>query len=163
MKLIAYTDGSNTYNGFEYSYGGYGWVLFISGEDHLKIEGGASMPVCVDDPVTNNKAEILGVVSVLEYAYNNFFNEVTHIDVYTDSALTVNCANRKWKAKKNLDLFARLFKVRNILTKSGCEVNIKWVKGHAGDTHNERADELANFYSNLVKQERNNRVTNTEI
>ena len=150
MKLEAYTDGSNTYNGFDYSYGGYGWVLIL--DDKEIIKGGKSMPVNLKQPVTNNRAELLAIIDVLEFIGTNELFIADKIDVFSDSQLCVKCTTGEWKPKKNFDLFAKFFKAKKVLTDNRMEVNINWIKGHAGHMYNEMADQLAGAYAEMVRQ-----------
>lgn len=159
MKLEAYTDGSNTYNGFDYSYGGYGWCIVLD-EDTI-IDGGGSMPVDLKTPVTNNRAELLAIISVLKYIHDfELHDEGTELVVYSDSQLCVNCANGVWKPKKNFDLWAQFASLRKRLKDMNVKIEIKWIKGHAGHQYNERADQLAGEYANLVRQEKPKEVNN---
>lgn len=152
IKLIAYTDGSNTYNGYEYSFGGYGWVLLLDGVEDFYLSGGGSMPVNVKQPVTNNRAELLAIISVLEYVIDNELLLSDTIEVYSDSQLCVKCINGEWSIKKNLDLFARFNKVKKKLFDNNIKVDVKWIKGHAGHQYNEMADKLAGEYAEQVRQ-----------
>ena len=58
--------------------------------------------------------------------------------IFSDSQLTINCANGKWKRKANLDLWKEYDKVsKNKI------INFEWVKAHNGNKYNEIVDELA--------------------
>src|SRR3954447_4998703 len=61
----------------------------------------------------------------------------TEATVYSDSQLVINCASRRWKRKKNLDLWKRLDAAA-----SRHKLQWKWIKGHAGNRWNEAADWL---------------------
>lgn len=155
MKLIAYTDGSNTYNGEPYSYGGYGWVLLLMNEQDELIElikGGGAMPVNESSPVTNNKAEISGLISVCNYIYKHQLYELSSsLQIFTDSMWCVKSISGEWKPKKNLDYLVEFMKVRKALVSKGLTVEVNWVKGHNGDKYNEMADELAGEYAEQVR------------
>ncbi len=155
MQLTAYTDGSNTYNGFEYSYGGYGWVLVLSSPDEPEpqlIKGGGSMPVNKLQPVTNNRAELMAIISLLEYVHDNELFLCEELNIFSDSQWCVKSISGEWSTKKNLDLFVKFGKLRKQLKANGVTINVNWIRGHAGHVYNELADDLAGAYADLVKQ-----------
>jgi ribonuclease HI len=52
--------------------------------------------------------------------------------------LCINCAEKKWKKKANLDLW------QEFETKSSTKnIIFHWVKGHSGNIYNELVDKLA--------------------
>lgn len=57
--------------------------------------------------------------------------------VYSDSKLTINCANGTWNRKANLDLW----KEYDIVSKK--KKSFQWVKAHNGDYYNEIVDKMA--------------------
>lgn len=97
---------------------------------------------------TNNRMEMMAVIKALE-----FIERPWHIELYVDSQyvkkgltewlpgwLKKNWKNAANKPVKNKDLWLQLL--------AECERHQKidwfWVKGHSGDSGNERADALAN-------------------
>lgn len=95
---------------------------------------------------TNNRMEIMAIISVLEQ-----FQEPTEITIRTDSEYTINGATKwvygwiknNWETAgglpvKNKDLFQRLHKLMKFH-----KVTLVKVKGHSGDPGNEAADRLA--------------------
>ncbi|MBY4797073.1 ribonuclease HI [Collinsella sp. AGMB00827] len=141
MKVEAYTDGAARGNPGP---GGYGAVLIYtapSGKEHtLELSGGY-------ERTTNNRMEILGVVAALEA-----LNRPCEVTIHSDSQYVVRAFTDRWisgwiargwktaakKPVKNVDLWQRL-----LAAKEQHDVNFVWVKGHAGNALNERADELA--------------------
>ena len=96
---------------------------------------------------TNNRMELMGAIKALET-----LNRSCSIKLYTDSKYVLqgitdwmnNWKKRGWKTAdkkpvKNEDLWRRLDEA--IQRHS---IEWIWVKGHAGDEGNERADQLAN-------------------
>jgi ribonuclease HI len=95
---------------------------------------------------TNNRMELMAAISALEA-----LKRETHVKLHTDSKYVMDGLT-KWihgwkkngwktadrKPVKNEDLWKRL-EAANARHK----VEWIWVKGHAGDVMNERADELA--------------------
>jgi ribonuclease HI len=102
---------------------------------------------------TNNRMELLGVISALE-AINEVFAEQglepSNVTVYTDSQYVqkgMSAWIQNWKVKswrtadkkpvKNTDLWQRLDKLA-----AEFSIDWVWVKGHAGNRWNERCDAL---------------------
>lgn len=96
-----------------------------------------------DMNTTNNRMELMGVISGLEA-----LKEPCRVEVYTDSSYVVNAFNKHWienwvKAgiakRKNGDLWQRLLNAS-----SNHLVEYNWIKGHTGHPYNERCDKIAN-------------------
>ena len=135
-KVTLYTDGACSGNP---GAGGWGCVL-LYGSHRLELSGGEA-------ETTNNRMEIMAVISGLER-----LKYPCEVDVYSDSAYTVNAFDEGWvyawerggwrKADKkpvlNVDLWERLLK----LTRTH-KVTFHKVKGHADNELNNRCDELA--------------------
>ena len=119
--------------------GGWG-ALLRQGAHERELFGGES-------PTTNNRMELLAVIEALA-AIRNPSRVVVHTDSqYVKLGITEWVAQwrrRGWKTAdrkpvKNVDLWMRLE-----AEAARHEVDWRWVRGHAGDAGNERADELAN-------------------
>jgi ribonuclease HI len=135
-KLVIYTDGACSGNPGP---GGYGAVLKF-GEHEKEIKGGFRS-------TTNNRMEILAVIEGLKALKKN-----SQVTVYSDSKYVIDTMTKgwalNWKRKnwmrtakdkaKNSDLWEQMLELEQLH-----EVQWKWVKGHAGDPMNERADRLA--------------------
>ncbi len=140
MPIIVYTDGSSIQNPGP---GGYGVVIQAGGATHEFSEGYVH--------TTNNRMEMMAVICALEQLHEH---KTCQIIIHSDSQYTINGIvkgwARSWKKKNwkksdgkpalNPDLWAKLLD----LTESFSHLRFKWVKGHAGDPLNERADTLAN-------------------
>jgi len=134
--VTIYTDGACIGNPGP---GGYGTVLIYKGR-RRELSRGYRL-------TTNNRMEMLAAIVALEA-----LKESCRVTIHTDSEYLANAAEkgwaRRWKAngwrrnKKdkalNPDLWERL-----ITLCDGHEVEFKWIRGHAGDTENERCDSLA--------------------
>ena len=119
-----------------------GWGALLKYGRHTKeIYGG-------EPETTNNRMEIQAVIQALLC-----LNERCQVHVYTDSQYVkkgmtewiMNWKARNWrtaakKPVKNADLWQQLD-----LHCAKHQLQWHWVKGHAGDPNNERADELANL------------------
>lgn len=146
MKQTVYifTDGACSGNPGP---GGYGAILKYGG--HVKeISGGEA-------ETTNNRMELLGVITALEA-----LKQPCEVILTTDSKYVVDSVTKGWargwkknnwiksdkKKALNVDLWDRLLNLLDIHN-----VTFNWVKGHAGHPENERCDELAviqrDFYS----------------
>ena len=136
-RVTIYTDGGSSGNPGP---GGYGAVQIYNGKIK-ELTGGFRF-------TTNNRMELMGVIVALrELEYREL-----PVTVYTDSSYVVNGITKGW-AKKwrsnnwiksdkqpavNPDLWGELLDLTAEL-----DVTFVWVKGHAGNTLNERCDELA--------------------
>jgi ribonuclease HI len=118
--------------------GGWG-VILVSGEHRKELFGG-------EPDTTNNRMELMAAISALE-ALKKPCDITLHIDSqYVRQGITQWIHGWKkngWKTAdkkpvKNAELWQRLEEA----TKRH-RIDWQWVKGHAGDPMNERADELA--------------------
>ena len=138
-QVTIYTDGSCKGNGKADAVGG--WSAILTFKDHRRELSGR------EDSTTNNRMEMMAVISGLEA-----LNQPGTVDLYTDSQYVKNgitCWIHGWKRKgwktktgsdvKNRDLWERLDAVNQ-----KHDVRWHWVKGHANNAINNRADELAN-------------------
>jgi ribonuclease HI len=134
-KVAIWTDGACSGNPGP---GGWGAVLTYDGHEK-DLCGGEQL-------TTNNRMELTAAIMALEA-----LKRPCEIDLHTDSQYVkggvtgwINGWKRNgWKTAdkkpvKNVDLWQRLDEA----TKRH-QVNWHWVKGHAGNEMNERADELA--------------------
>jgi len=134
--VVIYTDGACKGNPGP---GGWG-ALLLSGDRECEIFGGES-------PTTNNRMELTAVIRALEA-----LTRVTTAQVYTDSQYVKNgietwihgWKRNGWKTAdrkpvKNAELWREL----DALVAQH-DVSWHWVKGHADNAGNLRADALAN-------------------
>ena len=135
MTVAIYTDGACSGNPGP---GGWGAVLLYGGH-RREISGAAAQ-------TTNNRMELTAAIRALEA-----LTRPTAVDLYTDSTYLKDGITRwlpNWKARgwrtaakapvKNRDLWEAL----DALVQSH-DVSWHWVRGHAGNAENERADALA--------------------
>ena len=137
-----YSDGSA--RGNPDGPGGYGTILQYTDPAGVLHERELSEGF---DVTTNNRMELLGVISGLEA-----LRFPCEVDVYSDSQYVVKAFNEHWVDKwirsgwktasrqpvKNQELWERLLRAMDPHT-----VHYHWVKGHAGHPENERCDKLA--------------------
>ncbi len=122
-RLIAYADGSCLGNP-----GPGGWGIVLVGDDGSRLEfSGAAAST------TNNRMEITAAIEVLRRLPSGI-----DVTIRSDSQYLVKTMTLGWKRRENLDLW-------KILDAEVAQrkVTWEWVRGHSGETLNERADELA--------------------
>jgi ribonuclease HI len=134
-RIEIWTDGACSGNP-----GPGGWGAVLKAGDHEKeLSGGEAM-------TTNNRMELMGAISALE-ALKRPSTIILHTDSqYVRNGITQWMQGWKrngWKTAakepvKNEDLWRRLDAAR-----TPHDIDWRWVKGHAGDPMNERADALA--------------------
>lgn len=135
-QLEIYTDGACRGNPGP---GGWG-ALLMWGNEYKELCGG-------ENETTNNRMELSAVIFAL-----NSLKRSCELTLYTDSKYVMQGMQewiKGWKAKnwqtaakktvKNVDLWKALDSQVDRHT-----VKWVWVKGHAGNEGNERADQLAN-------------------
>jgi len=134
--ITIYTDGACKGNP-----GPGGWGVWLqSGAHEKELWGGEPL-------TTNNRRELTAVIEAL-----GALKRASRIELHTDSEYVRqgitswihNWKQRGWKTAdrkpvKNIDLWQRLDALTN-----AHHIEWRWVKGHAGDPGNERADALAN-------------------
>jgi ribonuclease HI len=119
--------------------GGWG-VLLRQGAREKTLHGGEPL-------TTNNRMELMAVIQALRALKRRCVVTVHTDSVYVKKGMTEWLPNwklRQWrtadkKPVKNADLWQALDELA-----SSHELHWRWVKGHAGDPGNERADALAN-------------------
>jgi ribonuclease HI len=134
-KVVIHTDGACSGNPGP---GGWG-VVMHAGANAKELWGG-------ELATTNNRMELMAAIQALEA-----LKRPCRVELHTDSQYVRNGIREwihGWKARgwrtadkkpvKNEDLWRRLDEAR-----MRHEVDWRWIKGHAGHEHNERADELA--------------------
>ena len=125
-----YTDGSCLKN----PGGASGWSFCLPMKDKTWLVSGG-VPSS-----TNNRMELVAVIEALKSVSNDEY------EIYTDSLLTLNCAQGIWKRKANLDLWCEYDKVSK-----GKILSWNWVKGHSGNKFNELVDRTAKTEAKLQK------------
>jgi ribonuclease HI len=135
-SVIIYTDGACKGNP-----GPGGWGVYLRYKQHEKELCGG------ERETTNNRMELMAAIQALEA-----LNKPSAVRLYSDSKYLLQGVSEwmaQWKKRnwttaskqpvKNVDLWQRLDQAA-----SAHQVEWIWVKGHAGDPGNERADQLAN-------------------
>jgi len=131
-----YTDGACKGNP---GVGGWGAII-MQDEKNIELFGG-------ENETTNNRMELMAVIMALKKISSNL-----ELTIYTDSTYVQKGISewiKNWKVNnwrssnkkpvKNKDLWIELDEAVG-----SRKINWEWVKGHAGNEGNEKADELAN-------------------
>jgi len=135
--VIIYTDGACRGNP-----GPGGWGVILNYKGKIKELYGA------EKHTTNNRMELMAAIQALESLTRSCSVQLNSDSIYVLKGITdwmPSWKKRGWKTAartpvKNEDLWRRLDAA---ITKH--KVEWKWVKGHSGDTGNDRADVLANL------------------
>jgi ribonuclease HI len=136
---VAYTDGACIKN----PGGPAGWSAILVAVDNVideniregapRIESYGHIPQSLN--TTNNRAEIAAVLAALCIAPRD-----QPLTIYSDSEYIIKVAQGVYQMKANPDLWD-LYRI--LLKKRTTPPTFVWVRGHAGQSQNERADELA--------------------
>ena len=141
---IIYTDGGCERN--PGGRGGYGAVIINNSTGELTdISGGFRS-------TTNNRMEVMAVIKALEK-----IEEGTHIQLFSDSQYVIKTMNGMFRKKKNIDLWKKLDKLAVAF-----EIEWNWVKGHNGNTYNEKCDTLCQEAMTLPELEEDVGYMNTD-
>jgi ribonuclease HI len=137
--ITIYTDGACSGNP---GIGGWGAVILENNKEDIFLNGG-------NDNTTNNRMELTAAIEALKY-----FEDQQTITLITDSKYVkdgIQSWIQKWKKNgwktaakkpvKNKELWIDLDQLISKHT-----ISWEWVKGHAGNIHNEKADYLARRY-----------------
>ena len=137
--ITIYTDGACSGNP---GIGGWGVVILQTSKKPIFLNGG-------EQETTNNRMELTAAIKSILY-----FQEKNDIEIFTDSKYLkdgIEIWIHKWKKNgwktsnkkpvKNKDLWIDL---NNGINKHNIKWN--WVKGHANNEYNEKADYLARKY-----------------
>ena len=138
-QVVIYTDGACKGNPGP---GGWGVLLVSADGTEKELFGG-------ERETTNNRMEMMAVIEGL-----SILKRPCAVTLHLDSQYVLKGITEwisGWKAKgwktaakqpvKNVDLWQRL---DTLVATAGHTIDWRWVKGHAGDPGNERADGLAN-------------------
>ena len=144
-KITIYTDGACSGNP---GVGGWGAILIY--KDNKKELYGGNLHT------TNNKMELTAGIEALKS-----LKKECEIDLYTDSKYVkdgitewlYNWKKNNWKNSQKKDVLNKeLWQELDIL-QSSHKINWYWVKGHADNELNNRADELARLGIKEIKKE----------
>ncbi|HAK88471.1 MAG: ribonuclease HI [Nitrospirae bacterium GWC2_46_6] len=118
--------------------GGFGAILRADGKEK-EISG-------CEDMTTNNRMELMGVITALEA-----LKKPCRVKITTDSNYIVKGMNEwikgwiknNWKNSQKKDVLNRDLWERLLKASKPHDIKWLWIKGHNGHVENERCDELA--------------------
>jgi ribonuclease HI len=119
--MLVYIDGaySPTTN-----CGGIGIVFVGHGEYSKRYEN-----------TTNQRMELKAALVAMQ----SLLDKDEEVTIFSDSTYLVNSINKNYKKNKNKDLWEQILAE----IKKFKKISFVWLKGHAGDEYNSRADKLA--------------------
>lgn len=127
-EVTIYTDGACLANGTSNAVGGWGAVM-VYGTVTKQFYGK------IASPTTNNRAELIAMIEALKA-----LTAPCKVTLYSDSQITVNCANKTFMPNANSDLWEVLEKV---VSNGNHIVSYVWIRK---DSHpmNIKTHDLAN-------------------
>ncbi len=128
---VAYVDGSYKAETEEFSYGA---VLFVNGEE-LEFSGAYYNPEVKD--MRNVAGELKGAMEMMNYCIKN---NIPALEIHHDYEGIAKWAKGEWKTNK---LGTKMYKEYCDRVCDKLNITFVKVKGHSGDTNNDRADKLA--------------------
>lgn len=140
--LSLYTDGACSGNPGP---GGWGVVACFGDGDFHELGGG-------EGKTTNNRMEMQAAIAALEYYVES--GQTEPITLYTDSEYLKNgitkwikgWKKKGWKTSTGGDVLNKdLWELLDRLNSK--QVHWEYVRGHAGNIHNERCDQIARAFS----------------
>ena len=148
MNIKIYTDGSCLGNP---GAGGYAAIIIYEDGRREEFTGGENL-------TTNNRMELMAAIVALRK-----ISAQDNVELFTDSSYLKNAFTQNWldnwkqhgwkaskkHAVKNQDLWKELDELI-----SNLNVNFNWVKGHAGNSLNERCDKLARTTAESFRYQR---------
>ena len=137
--ITIYTDGACSGNP---GIGGWGAVILIKNKDPIMINGG-------EKNTTNNRMELTAAIKSIDY-----FHKKSNLEIFTDSKYLkdgIESWIHKWKRNGWKTANKKIVKNKDLWVELDTKIekhNIRWqwVKGHANDEFNEKADSLARKY-----------------
>ena len=86
--------------------------------------------------VGSNTGELTAIAEALLHAKEH----QQHPSIYSDSLWSINVLTGRWRPQRHKQLVGH---IKSIISSFSSKVHFQWVKGHAGQEGNERADKLA--------------------
>tara|TARA_Y100001935_G_C17275440_1_gene494393 strand:- start:560 stop:991 length:432 start_codon:yes stop_codon:yes gene_type:complete len=137
--ISVYTDGACSGNP---GIGGWGVVILETNKEAILLNGG-------ENNTTNNRMELIAAINSISY-----FKDRQKLNIYTDSKYLKDGIEKwihNWKLNGWKTSNKKPVKNKDLWLKLDYEINKhsivwNWVKGHANNKYNEKADELARKY-----------------
>lgn len=123
-ELTIYTDGACSGNPGP---GGWAFIILHDGQEVAAESGGAHA-------TTKNRMAMMALYQALRRVEDTR----KKLTIVSDSQYVIKSMQGAFAKKKNQDLWALIDAIA-----SQHDIEYKWVRGHAGDPHNEKCDSLA--------------------
>ena len=123
--FIVYTDGGCAVN--PGGPGGIGIVMIDAETGELQEFSAGYVST------TNNRMEVRAILTALDALPDG-----ATARLYSDSEYALNCLSGAWGRNTNNDLWRQIDRAA-----AGHKLELRWIRGHNGEQHNERCDELA--------------------
>jgi len=144
-KIKIFTDGSSSYKD-----GSGAWAFRLIWKDEVRKE-----KMGPKWNTTVNEMELTAILEAIKTLKCNVKRSYM-ATIYSDSQYCVNVLTKWWprwernnwitatgKPVGNKELIQEIIAAKNIRTSLGHAIRFRWVRGHNGNEHNERADQLA--------------------
>lgn len=154
QEIIGYCDGGARNNGKDNNVGGWGALLqfWVDGKiiAEKELNGG-------DYNTTNNKMELQACIELMKAIKDKTMPTTIYFDSkYCRDGLESwldNWVKNGWrtaakKPVKNVEQWKELYKLKNEFA----NLKLEWCKGHADNEGNNRVDQLANDYMDILEQ-----------
>ena len=139
QEFIAFTDGSCD-NLNPSRPGGAAYIIMDTEGNIIKRKSKGFLGT------TNNRMELLAIISVVNSLPNNSF-----VTINTDSKYCLNALLGK-SPQANIDLINKYYEIRQ---QKCTTVYLHWVKGHDGNKYNEECDQMARSeYTKMLNKNR---------
>ncbi len=156
MKATIYTDGGCYPNP---GHGGWGAIILYNGME-LEIYGG-------ETPTTSNRMELMAIIEGINKAIELGADDIL---IRSDSMYcckTINLWMEGWHRNDyirndekipNDDLIEKIYQLS-----AKVKIEALWIKSHAGDEYNERADKLASLYRNEKHESKYQMICSSDL
>lgn len=146
MSITIFTDGSSRGNP-----GPGGWGAIVRTDTHVSELGGR------EEPTTNNRMELSAVIIALGWVKLEKLGKEP-ITVFSDSKYVIQgitswvsgWKRNGWKTASKKDVENRDLWEKLSVAVEGLSIQWNYVEGHAGHPGNERCDDIATSYADMI-------------
>jgi ribonuclease HI len=138
--ISVYADGSSHAKGGKPG----GWAFVVTRGEEPLVAGSGAYP-----STTNNVMELMAATQGLGAVLRHGWQVSESVELVSDSQYALGIANGTYTPTKNLEL-AQFLRRLSLVTGA----STRWVRGHTGDTWNERCDSLAHDAKQTLVPER---------
>lgn len=97
-----------------------------------------------DEPLTNNRAEMMAIVRTLDCLLNGQLpiEKSEPITVYCDNQYVLDILSQTKTAHTNLDMVEKMFALTKRAVQEGYKLHVKWIRGHTSKPEASKNSEL---------------------